>query len=141
MNEVNEYEKRASINREEISRLETERKEIELLVRQASLKVFMEERLRNIAAEVEKRVASDTTLSDLLNSYQDVLQRVKGIDGEIERSEKADLIREVLADVSIAPDRKSEPVVITIGGMTINLSPLTDALMAWSRALSHIMNL
>jgi len=37
-----EYEEKLASNREELSRLEQERVEIELLVRQASLKLFME---------------------------------------------------------------------------------------------------
>ena len=60
MKSVKEYEERVSVNREEINRLEQERWEIELIVRQASLKIFMEERLRNLAAEVEKRVNADS---------------------------------------------------------------------------------
>jgi uncharacterized small protein (DUF1192 family) len=66
MKSVKEYEQRVSVNREEINRLEQERREIELIVRQASLKIFMEERLRNLAAEVEKRVNADAMLCDLL---------------------------------------------------------------------------
>ena len=57
-----EYEDKLETNREEISRLERERAEIELIVRQASLKLFMEERLRYVGMEIEKRISADASL-------------------------------------------------------------------------------
>src|SRR6266513_2545945 len=58
---VRESQERLALSREELSRLEQERAEIELLVRQVSLQVFMEEQVKYISFEVEKRVRSDTT--------------------------------------------------------------------------------
>jgi hypothetical protein len=55
MQSVKAYEAKASADRLEIDRLAQERAEIELLVRQASLKAFMEERLRYIALELDKK--------------------------------------------------------------------------------------
>ena len=73
---VKEYEDKLATNREEITRLERERAEIEVIVRQASLKLFMEERLRYIANEVEKRISADVSLNEMIENYKNALARV-----------------------------------------------------------------
>ncbi|PYF01136.1 hypothetical protein BJ122_12614 [Rhodopseudomonas faecalis] len=108
MKTVNEYESRISTNRQEIDRLEKERAEIELLVRQASLKVFLEEKLRYIAEEIDKRVGADTRLIELLSDYDDASSQVVRIGGQIQQSERAELIQQVLSTVSRANGNRSD---------------------------------
>jgi hypothetical protein len=90
-----ESEEKLATNKQELSKLERERAEVELLVRQASLKVFMEERLRNIAAEIEKRLTADGTLSRLFDEHVEALGRVRELNGTIAQSPRADLINQI----------------------------------------------
>jgi uncharacterized small protein (DUF1192 family) len=108
MKSVSDYESRISTNKQEIDRLEKERAEIELLVRQASLKVFLEEKLKNIAGEIDKKVGADTRLLELLTDYVDASSQVVKIDGQIQQSERAELIQQILSTVPHASRNRSD---------------------------------
>jgi hypothetical protein len=120
---VRDYEAKASASRMEIDRLAQERAEIVLLVRQASLKAFMEERLRYIALELDKKIDADITLKELLSEYKLSLDRVSEINANIERSERADLIQRVLADIHPGSREKAPKILIRIAGNTIDIGP------------------
>jgi hypothetical protein len=121
---VKNYEAQALAGRKEIDRLAQERAEIELLVRQASLKAFMEERLGYIALEIEKQINSNSTLILLLNEYTSALDRVTEINGTIERSERADLIQRVLTDIDPRLRKERAPTLLVgIGNNKIDIGP------------------
>jgi hypothetical protein len=117
-------EEKLATNKEELSRLERERAEVELLVRQASLKVFMEERLRNVAVEVENRLSADTMLSRLFDSYNETLVRVTELNGAIIRSPRADLINQILVDTE---RHERSPIYVRVMGMDIDIRPFIAA--------------
>jgi hypothetical protein len=122
-----ENEEKLAANRQELTRLERERVEIELLVRQASLKVYMEERLRNIAHDVEKRLSSDLSLAELCTNYQETLGRVKQLNGEISKSPRADLIEEIIQSIPL-PERMHRPKMnLKFFGIEIDLYPFIAA--------------
>jgi hypothetical protein len=125
-----EYDEKIAANREELTRLEHERVEIELLVRQASLKIFMEERLRHIALDVSERIKSDKILINLIKDYHDAEARVRLIDGEIERSPEADRIKEILEQLKIESTLSANrqltgkrPIYIQFMGNKVNIRP------------------
>lgn len=126
-----EYEEKLATNREEISRLERERVEIELIVRQASLKLFMEERLRYIAMEIDKRITADVALGDLLSNYAEALVRVKELDGQITVSDRAETVRKILKDVrgdSMGALMRRREFYVTFLGTKIDIYPLLEQL-------------
>jgi hypothetical protein len=144
MQSVRDYESRASASRQEIDRLAQQRAEIELLVRQASLKAFTEERLRYIALELEKRIGSDVTLSGLLDEYKAARDRVTEIDGVIERSERADLVYEVLSkNGSHFPNKSKPEFVIGVLGNSVDVGPwlyaMSRAATIYVRTISRIL--
>jgi hypothetical protein len=130
---ANEYEQRISSNKAEIGRLERERKEIEVLVRQTSLKVFLEERLKNIAHEIERKVSADPVLPSLIESYEEALLQVKEIDGLIEKSGKADLIATILENV---PHRRAD-VYIKLGNISVNATLMQRVMDQIVKMLTH----
>lgn len=126
---VKQYEERAAVGRQEIDRLAQERAEIELLVRQAALKVFLEERLRHIRVEIEKRLDGDETLCLLLSEYASATERVIDVGGEIERSSRADLVNEIVRQTGNgAQDASRRPIMITLMGKRIDISPVISVL-------------
>jgi vacuolar-type H+-ATPase subunit I/STV1 len=124
LKQLQEYEQRASVDREEINRLARERAEIELLVRQASLKAFMEERLRYISLEVERRISGDATLIHMLDDYATARAQVSELDGQIENSERADLVREILSGIHVQRADQVRPLYLKFAGMEVDISPL-----------------
>ena len=94
--------------------------EVELLVRQASVKVFLEEKLKRLAEEIEQRVISDTTLTDWLIEYEKSIEKVKEIDGQIASSNRADLIREVIG--GLQPSDKK--LFVEVLGVKVDVSPI-----------------
>ena len=120
---LNEYESRISENKEELEKLKRDRLEIELLVRQASTKVFLEEKLKRLSSEIEDRVLSDSVLADWLQEYEQSKQSVIKIDGEIAASGRADLISEIVGE--IGPSRKR--LYVEVGGIKVDVSPFLRA--------------
>jgi hypothetical protein len=117
---LNEYETKISENKEELQQLQRDRLEVELLVRQASVKVFLEEKLKRLAEEIEERVISDTTLTDWLIEHEKSIEKVKEIDGQIASSNRADLIREVIGDLQPS-DKK---LFVEVLGVKVDVSPI-----------------
>ncbi len=117
---LKEYEGKISENKEELEKLERDKLEIELLVRQASVKVFLEEKLKQLSDEIENRVLSDSTLSDWLVEYQKTKESVTEINGQISQSNRAELIAEVVGEIQ--PSQKK--LIVDLGGIKIDMSPL-----------------
>lgn len=117
---VQAYENRISENIEEIQRLERDRLEIEILVRQASVKVFLEEKMKRLSDEIENHVLSDVTLVKWLTAYEQTKLGIAEIDGQITSSERAELIMEVIGDIQPA-NRK---IFVEFGGLKVDLSPV-----------------
>jgi hypothetical protein len=118
-----EYDEKLVSNRQELTKLEKERAEIELLVRQASLKVFLEEQLRYIATEIDKRLEGDITLNDLIGKYGIARKRVEEINGQIERSDKADTIQQILQDVRSTDREGPSKIYVKIMGNRVDIGP------------------
>lgn len=120
-----ESEERLATSKEELSKLERERAEVELLVRQASLKVFMEERLRNVAAEIEKKIAADGSLNRLFDEYNETRMRVGELNGAIAESPRAELINQILVDVRAETEKQE--LNVRFMGFEINIYPAIAA--------------
>lgn len=125
---LNEYEGKISENKEELEQLQRDRLEIELLVRQASVKVFLEEKLRRLSDEIEERVGADKTLLNWLTEYERTKASVTEIDAKITESERAELIREVIGQF----EQSQRKLYLNFGGARIDVSPalrLTEQLV------------
>lgn len=117
---LKDYEEKISENKEELQKLQRDRLEVEILVRQASVKVFLEEKLKRLAEEIEERVLTDVTLTEWLIEYEKSKERVAEIDGQIATSERADLIGEVIGDLQ--PSKRK--LFVDVFGMGVEVSPI-----------------
>jgi len=117
---LNDYEARISANKDKLEQIQRDRLEIEILVRQASVKVFLEEKLRRLSVEVDNRVGADTTLVEWISEYERTKINVSEIDGEITKSSRAELIKEIVGDF----DSKEKKLFIHIGGFRLDASPV-----------------
>lgn len=128
MKEVKEYEERISSNKQEIDRLQEDRAKIELLVRQAALKVFLEERLRNLSEEIEKRLEADTTLARMVSEYFSVKEQVISVDGEIKESGRAEEIYEIIRKAMERPPVRSYPP--GVAGLIVEIAEFAGKTLA-----------
>jgi hypothetical protein len=141
---VKNYENQAQAGRQEIERIASQKAEVELLVRQAALKVFMEERFRHISAEIDKRISEDYVLSSLLQQYELSSRQIAEIKSEIERSNNADLILKIV-EISRENEDKifTRPVFLNLLGNRVDvtpvLNPIGKILAFYSKALSRIV--
>jgi vacuolar-type H+-ATPase subunit I/STV1 len=133
-------EEKLATNKEELSKLQRERSEIELLVRQASLKVFYEERLRNIAAELENRLTRDEMLTRLFDEYNEVLERVQELNATISQSPRADLINAILGDVRKNETEKHRELNVRFMGVEIDIYPAIKASEKMISSLARIIS-
>ena len=128
---LQEYEERLSEDKEDLARLHRDRLEIEALVRQASVKVFFEEKVARLSIEIEERVSRDRALSELLYEYDNIKGVAAKIDATINESEQAELIKEVLRDL----EARRTQIELTIGGISLGISPALRFSDAVTRAL------
>lgn len=117
---LNEYESRISENKDELQKLKSDRLEIEILVRQASIKVFLEEKLKRLSTEIEDRVFLDSILSNWLVEYENTKQKVEEIDAQISVSNRAELIIEVIGELQPS----SKKFYVEVAGVKIDISPI-----------------
>jgi hypothetical protein len=79
--------------------------------------------------------------------YQEATKRVSELDGEIEKSDKGELITKVLAELPLssrehsAPSssREHSPIYLTIRGLRMNIRPVLDLATDGARYLSKIV--
>jgi len=76
--------------------------------------------------EIERRITADVALEDLLRNYGDALQRVEALDGQIERSERADAVRRILDDVRSAEGYQKKEFFVRFMGNGINIYPAIE---------------
>lgn len=120
---LEEYEGLISRNKEDFSRIEKERKELELLVREASIKVFYEERLRRIADEIDRLVSSDVRLIEYIREYREAKETVSKISGRLQESPHGETILSIVRDIE--PSRRK--IFIHILGVSIDIVPVLRA--------------
>lgn len=117
--ELNEYQSKISGDKEQIAQLQQDKREIEFLVRQASFKIFLEEKIRNLSYEIEQKILSDQILSEYLIQYSKTKNQIIKLEGEIAASEKAELIYEIVG--KIKPDNRR--IYIEFFGIKLDASP------------------
>jgi hypothetical protein len=122
--QLKEYEEKLAKNVEEVSRIELRRAEIEVLVRKAGAKIFMEEQLRRTVEEIENCVLEYPKLHDMLQSYGRYKDNIAQLDGEIVKSPNAELIISIAEEVM----SRGRRYYIHLMGAKIEVSPLVGAL-------------
>jgi hypothetical protein len=102
----------------------------------------MEEQLRNVASEINKRIESDGRLVDLLNSYEGTLLRIKELNGQIERSPRADQVNQILSEIHLPPGRRrTSPIYIGFMGRRIDVRPYIETSLELISKLTGIIRL
>lgn len=120
---VEEYELKVSENKGKIEELTRERLQVELLVRQASIKIFLEEKAKRLAEEIDEIIKNNNNLANTLAEYERTTIKSKKLSIEIEASPKAELIKSIVREAESQRPR----YFITFGGRKVDVTPFTVA--------------
>lgn len=120
---VEDYESKTSENKEKLQELQRDQLQIELLVRQASVKIFLEEKINRLSAEIEKLVHNSPTLLDTLSDYEYTISQTRQLDLEIQNNPKADLIKDIIGGVSA----RHRPFYVDFGLIRVDATPIVIA--------------
>jgi hypothetical protein len=102
----------------EIKELDIRKQEMELLVRKASMSLFLKDQLQRTESRILEIADENKELNQLLKQRQTILGQLTEIDGEIEVNPNNDLIKEVIESTKIKlqdkPRRKTPETVLEI---------------------------
>lgn len=132
---LNAYEHKIQKSKEEIDQLEQIRKDIEVVVRQTSLKFYLEEKIKRISDEIEEKVEENSHILNLLHAYQEAKEKLTQIDGEIASSAHAELVLNIIGKI----DQKDLRLIVNIGKSSIDLTPIAKILEMYANIFRYIL--
>ncbi|MFI4894472.1 MAG: hypothetical protein ACIAQ0_13735 [Phycisphaerales bacterium JB058] len=119
-----------------ISELELQKKEMELLVRKASMELFLKEQYGHNKRVVLDRVKKDKQLEDALAELVSIQDKLKVLEAEIEEDKNVDLLRRVIADAR--KDRMS-PLDVAIMQAPPVVRVFLEVIRVYVRAAQKVM--
>ena len=134
---LNAYENKIQKSKEEIDQLERLRKDIEVVVRQTSLKFYLEEKIKTLSDEIEEKIEENNHILNLLHAYQETKEKLNQIDGEIAGSPHAELVLNIIGKI----EQKDLRLVVNIGKNTsIDLTPIAQIVDVYVHILRRILH-
>jgi hypothetical protein len=82
----------------EILRLEARKKEMEILVRKASMSVFLKTRLEQMQERTREIVNGNSELKRLIDDYPGIEEKLLALDEGIEKDENVSLLRGIISE-------------------------------------------
>jgi hypothetical protein len=121
--ELKALEEAQSKAKGELGDLEIKKKEMELLVKKASLALFLREQHSYHVQQIEERIASDDKLVENLRKLGEVKTKLHVLNEEINSSPNVELVRQVIASADSRPN--TLPVILRlllgIFGVTVDI--------------------
>lgn len=134
-----DYEALISKNKEQLESVKRDRNEIELIVRKVSLRIFLEERLRNIILHIGKIITEDKNLTSLIKEYEDLNIKILEIGGEINTDKYADIVSAIITEHEIIKnklDHQDAEISISFGPLSARIKPFSARDRIFSVGLS-----
>ena len=100
------YQKNIAKNERELERIKKDRIEIELLVRQESAKIFLEEKLIRLSNDIDHRIRSDKMLINYLTEYKEILAQIYEYKTDLSESEHVKLVNEIVGKIHAETNQK-----------------------------------
>ena len=127
---LEQLEKKRAVTQEEIDSLASRKEEMELLVRKASLSLFLQEERRRHEEVILTAIARDAVLGSAIEKLNRTNEKLTALSEEIATDSNAELLQEVVAD-AFARGEKYERKKTSTG------NPLVDGMIAVSDAFSQ----
>ncbi|NQT21728.1 MAG: hypothetical protein HQ592_18625 [Planctomycetes bacterium] len=93
----------------QITDLETKRKEMELLVRKASMSLFLKDQYERHMKRILEHLKKESGLLSSISELSSIEKKLAALDEEIERNENVDLLRQIIdaARTTVSPFDKA----------------------------------
>lgn len=98
--EIKRLEEAQSAQISQLDELQKQRKEMELLVRKASMSLFLQEQRKYYVRQIRSYIDASDELSERLNSLADVDQKLEALEEEIEKDPHVEQLKRVIDDSS-----------------------------------------
>lgn len=121
-----------SKTQEEIGSLAARKKEMELLVRKASLALFLKEQLAHYERRILEEVSRNSQLKGDLERVQDASQKLSALNEEIDRDPNVEHLQEIISSASA----RQVTLVEAISGMP----PFSRSLFLFIQAASRMVS-
>jgi chromosome segregation ATPase len=128
-------ENRRSKTAEEIDHLSIRKKEMELLVKKASLSLFLNEQHEHLQKKIAVFTENNSELKDALRELRDVQEKLHALGVEIESDPNAELLSEVIA----ASKRRKSSVDEVINDLPPTIRAFANILREFVRAYARIL--
>ena len=100
---IKKLEKTRSQTATQINDIETQKREMELLVRKASLSLFLKEQYDHQKKSILDHLKKEQKLQTALSELSAVDRKLAALDEEIEKDENVELLRKIINDARINP--------------------------------------
>lgn len=124
-----------SKTKEEIGGLEIQKREMELLVKKASLALFLKEQLAHHERQLLEEVERNASLQEHLQKSQEAAEKLRALNEEVESHPNVAQLKEIIASAS------RQPVTIDalVRELPFPLKSLFEVTLLVSRALSNLV--
>jgi len=117
--------------KEELGDLEIQKKEMELLVKKASLVLFLKEQYSHHEKKISEEIENNPLLTESINESLEISKKLDALNEEIESDPNVDQLREIMASAS-----RRQP---TLDEAIENMPPITKILFLAVRDISKAM--
>lgn len=124
--EIKKLEEARCLAATQISDLETQKKEMELLVRKASMSLFLKEQYENHRKIILERLKKDPNLFSSITALSAIEKKLTALEEEIVKDENVELLREIIRSARTSPS--------TLDTAIENAPPITRMILQVLRA-------
>lgn len=124
-----------SKTKEEIGGLEIKKQEMELLVKKASLALFLKEQYAHHERQILEEVEQNAQLKEHLGKADDVSQKLKALNEEIESNPNVTQLKEIIASASRKPVTADD----LIQEMPFPFNAMSRSILLMSRAFANLL--
>lgn len=113
--EINQKKSELDLKADEITKLDEQRREMEFLIRKASLSLFLQDQIERSEHRIIEIIEDDKELSRLLKELKTNQEKLSILDQEIKSSEQVELLQEIIRKAREDKDQYSGLVLPLIG--------------------------
>lgn len=129
--QLKQLETERAKTKEELGDLELQKKEMELLVKKASLALFLKEQYSHHEKKVKAEIETNSELANSLNEIQEITKKLDVLEEEIETDQNVAQLKEIMASVSRSQSSLDEAIE--------NMPPIAKMVFLVTRDLSKVI--
>lgn len=119
-NKLDDLEKARLAAESDINSLESQKQQMEILVRKASLSLFLQEQHNLYKEKVAETINQNKELSENLKKLSDINAKLEALEVEIQKDENVDLLLSIIREAKKRSDK--DEVVIEFGSPLLNVA-------------------